>query len=372
MNAESQKTPERSTVEAVGADGRALTGGAAGWGESGGGHGAFPPGSAFATMRGSVLVVVNPAAQNGEGARAAAWLRERAQADGETDRIGVVETERPGHAAELARRAGERGVSAVVACGGDGVFHEALQGLMAAPRSARPAFGVLPCGNGNDFARTVGMPRTGVADAWRALQDASPRAFDVGVCNGEFFLQTLSFGVDAAIALGTRQLRERTGREGTRLFLEEGVDQLLHHRDVFECTLRLPDAEGVSTFPDAGGAPSRTVRAQVHLMAVQLGPTYGGGFAVCPGARPDDGAFDVCLCRAPLGFVHAGFLFLLAKNGRHQRFTREFSFYRAPSLRVEFDREPPVQIDGEPLHGAVFDVRTVPAALDVLVPPASR
>ena len=37
-------------------------------------------------------------------------------------------------------------------------------------------------------------------------------------------------------------------------------------------------------------------------------------------------------------------------------------------IRVEFDEEPPAQVDGEPLHGRVFDVRCEPSALEVLVP----
>lgn len=306
-------------------------------------------------LDGRVLVVVNPAAQNGAGAHAAAWLRDHVAREGCGDRVLVVETARAGHAAELAQAA--RGVDALIACGGDGTFHEVLQGLMALSREDRPAFGVLPCGNGNDFARTVNMPRTGVEDAWRALQKAQPEPFDVGVCNGEHFLETLSFGIDAAIALGTHDRRERTGHQGTLLFLEEGVHQLAHHRDALPCTIEVFDESG---------AIVRTISESVHLIAVQLGPTYGGGFAVCPDASPSDGVFDVCTCHAPLGFLHAAVLFLLAKGGHHQGFEHEFAFLRAPGLRITFQEEPPVQIDGEPVHGTVFDIGTIPHALDVL------
>lgn len=310
-----------------------------------------------------MLVVVNPAAQNGTGAQAAAWLRAQVEREGSANRVRIVETERAGHATEIARSA--RDMDALVVCGGDGVLHESLQGLMSLPREERPALGVLPCGNGNDFARTVRMPRTGVAEAWQALARAKRVSFDVGSCNGEYFLQTLSFGVDAAIALGTQERRHRSGHQGTRLFLEEGVHQLLRHRDVRACTIELCDE---------GGAVVRTIREHVHLLAVQIGPTYGGGFVVCPDAAPTDGAFDVCACRAPLGFVRASALFMLAKGGHHTGFQREFLFLRSPALRISFESEPPVQIDGEvptwadDEHVAVFryDIRTLFASMDVL------
>ena len=69
--------------------------------------------------------------------------------------------------------------------------------------------------------------RLSVSEAFPQLFTAVRRMADVGMCNGEYFMQTLSFGLDAAIALGTHERRERTGRQGTRLFLEEGVNQLV-------------------------------------------------------------------------------------------------------------------------------------------------
>lgn len=42
-----------------------------------------------------------------------------------------------------------------------------------------------------------------------------------------------------------------------------------------------------------------------------------------------------------------------------------FDFFDAKSLTLEFDREPPAQIDGEPIHGTKFDIAVLPGALDV-------
>ena len=163
---------------------------------------------------GRTLAIVNPAAQNGNGARAAAFLR-YASAVGETPflELDIRTTNASGHAADLA--ASSTAYDTVLAVGGDGVIHEVVQGLMKIRRTQRPALGVLPCGNGNDYARTLGM-RLSVSEAFPQLLTAVRRAADVGICNGEYFMQTLSFGLDAAIALGTHERRERTGRQGTR------------------------------------------------------------------------------------------------------------------------------------------------------------
>ena len=258
---------------------------------------------------------------------------------------------------------------------------------MLLPESARPTLGVVPVGSGNDYAQTLGMSTRSVDEAVRQLAGARPRPFDVGRCNGRHFVETLSFGLDAAIALDTVERRRITGKTGTALYLESGLDQLLHHRDVHRFTATLdaaPAAEagrvgvgsGSGRAPecaragkDAAGAKAetRTVDGPSYLFAVQIGPTYGGGFRICPQARTDDGLLDLCVARPPLGALRAVLLFLLAKNAWHARF-KQLEFYQTRALRLSFDGPLPVQMDGEPFQAQEYDIACVPHALNVLVP----
>lgn len=275
------------------------------------------------TPLGKTLLIANPAAQNGNGAaaaeRAAALLGD-ALGDGALD---VASTRGPGEAVRLAAGAGA--YDTVLALGGDGVIHEAANGLMRLPAGERPTFGIVPVGSGNDYARTLGMSARSVDAAVAQLLAARARPADVGRCNGEFFVETLSFGVDAAIALDTVERRARTGRTGTALYLASGMDQLLHHLDCHRYTASFD-----------GGEP---VRGASFTFAVQVGPTYGGGFRICPDARIDDGLLDVCIAHPPFGVARAVFVFLLAKGGLHTGF-RQIELRRARTLSVRFDAPP--------------------------------
>ncbi|WP_314651555.1 hypothetical protein [Slackia exigua] len=193
------------------------------------------------------------------------------------------------------------------------------------------------------------MP-VGVAQAFPALLAAEERPLDVGLCNGVPFMQTLSFGLDAAIALGTHDRRARTGQTGTSLFVSEGIDQLLHHRDeyAFEAAF-----DGMAE------------RGRMMMFAVQNGRTYGGGFDICPEAEPSDGMLDICYASAPLGLVPALLLFLRAKGGNHVG-SRTMTFHRVRALDVAFDPSPPAQIDGERIESPRYRVQIEPAALSVL------
>lgn len=298
---------------------------------------------------GRVLLVANPEARNGAAREAAfaaaASLRLRSDC---VDEVGLVLTDAPGHATSLARRA--LGWDTLVALGGDGVVNEVVNGLMELSFAVRPVLGHIPCGSGNDYARTLGMPDA-LDRALDALSCGYARKVDAGLCDGTYFAETLSFGLDAAIALGTVERRRETGRAGTLLYVESGIEQLTRHREVRRVSLTLD-----------GGAPREM---EVYLVAVQNGCTYGGGFRICPEARIDDGLLDVCWVDAPLSLPEAAFTFLLAKSGRHTR-RPHVHFARARRIDLSFVQEPPVQIDGERLTGADFSVAAVPAAFKAI------
>lgn len=315
----------------------------------------------FSLKEARILLIANPAAQNGAGleatAKAEVYLKEALGEVSENDvseRVQLALTQHAGHAAELAEAA--QGFDVVLALGGDGIIHEVANGLMQQSTEVRPAMGIIPVGSGNDYARTLGMS-TKVEQAIKQLLSAQLQPLDVGCCNGEYFVETLSFGLDAAIALDTMERRKRTGRTGTILYLESGLDQLFHHLDIFNYTAQMTDDSGMET----------AVEGAMHLFAVQIGQSYGGGFRVCPSAKPDDGLFDLCIAHPPLSVPFATMVFLLAKDGHHTRF-KQLEFLRAQKLHISFDRIPPCQIDGEPLPALEYDIHMCPQALNVLVP----
>lgn len=158
-------------------------------------------------------------------------------------------------------------------------------------------------------------------------------------------------GVKAAIALGTQERRKRTGLTGTRLFLKEGFDQLAHHLVTRTASITLDD-DDTFDFP-------------MILGAVQIGRTYGGGFDICPSADATDGLFDICLASGPASAAAALFVFLRAKNGHHLR-SSHIHMMRAKYVRIEFNEEPPCQVDGERLNGTSFDIAMRPRSLSVL------
>lgn len=132
------------------------------------------PGAAL----GRTLIIANPVAQSGAGKRIAGQLqRFLALYHHDNASFELVYTEHMGHAVELAEAA--RGYDSVLALGGDGVVHEVANGIMRIDVEHRPALGVVPVGSGNDFARTLGLDDYGGKDFARLLT-CERVSFDVG------------------------------------------------------------------------------------------------------------------------------------------------------------------------------------------------
>jgi YegS/Rv2252/BmrU family lipid kinase len=301
-----------------------------------------------------MVLIANPASQNGHGKvaalEAADLLRE---ALGE-DHFELIFTERAHHAIEIIEKLSSS-VDCVIALGGDGLINEAANGLMMRPENDRPTLAVIPVGSGNDYAETLKMAYN-VPDAVKQVLAYNTSPADVGLANGRYYVETLSFGLDAAIALDTMTRRVKTGHTGTRLYLESAFDQIFHHLNEFRVRVKCTD-------PKTGDPLS--IDTQAYLIAVQLGPTYGGHFRICPKASITDGLFDIAWVTPHLNPLHALAVLLRAKMGKHTG-SPHMHFQMAEKVTLDFEKPLPAQIDGERIEGTHFEISCLRHAITVI------
>ncbi|MGH7449371.1 MAG: diacylglycerol/lipid kinase family protein [Longimicrobiales bacterium] len=223
-------------------------------------------------------VILNPMARHGAG-RGLRPLIER-ELDRRGLQVDIVETEGPGHAAELARAAADSGVRRVIAAGGDGTVHEVVNGLMAAAGSP-PALGVIPVGTGNDFVKMAPGCATR-AEAFATLANGCTAPMDVGVARwdgrSEHFMNAMGTGVDVEVV---RRMRRSGWLPGPMIYLTALLRALARY----------------SPLPVRIVVDGEESTGRIMLLAVCNGPSIGGAFRICPDARPDDGMLDACLVR---------------------------------------------------------------------------
>jgi YegS/Rv2252/BmrU family lipid kinase len=307
------------------------------------------------------FLVVNPRSAGGATARHFDSVAEAVR-----DAIGQCAhafTERPMHAADIARDALRAGHDLIVAVGGDGTVNEVVNGFFEPARPGEPArpiragatLAVLPRGTGGDLRRSLGLDEHLERSAGRLRGTATP--VDLGRCDyidergraaSRFFINVGEVGVGAEVVRIANQGGKALG--GKLTFMLASLRALSGWRDL---KLRI----------SFDGAPSDEL--EVTTLAVANGRYFGGGMMVAPEAKLDDGLFHVTVWS---GFGLKDFILKSGTmyDGTHVKLagTRTRT---ARTVYVEPARgEAGVECDGERLGVAPATFTLVPAALQLV------
>jgi diacylglycerol kinase family enzyme len=132
--------------------------------------------------------------------------------------VEAVETERRGHAVELARAAAADGYGLVIAFGGDGTVNEAANGLAG---SGVP-LSCLPGGSANVYCKLLGIPGE-IVDATEHLLGVAdrfaPRLVDLGEVEGRLYTFSAGVGMDADVVHDVDSRPRLKSRFGPYFFL---------------------------------------------------------------------------------------------------------------------------------------------------------
>lgn len=286
------------------------------------------------------VVILNPASNNGRAAR----LRSLVERTLTHHRGDLVLTQKPGDAAQIAEEAARAGRPLVVV-GGDGAIHEAGNGLLRA--GAPVALGVVPAGSGNDYALNVARMPLDPATALELALTTPPTRVDAGKVNDEYFLNAIGVGIDANCTATAERLK-RYGLTGRALYMSAALTEVLFKYD------------GCPTL-NASFDDRPMTRQPYAVVAMSIGPTYGGGFKINPKADPQDGLFDVCAIDKPKQ-SRAIRLLPMVERGEHVD-QPETHMFRARHVLLESATAIYAQLDGELIMSRRFEVTILPGAL---------
>lgn len=285
-----------------------------------------------------IYAICNPTAGNGRGRKIGQEIEKRLLEQHYACHLEM--TKAPGHATELAYAAAQSGAETVLAIGGDGTAVEVARGLIGTPA----ALGVIPAGTGNDFIKTLGLPKDPLAALDFVLAHPA-RDTDVGDVNGRLFLNEIGTGFDVTV-LNFAQKAKRFCR-GLLPYLYGVIRTLFHFRGI-----------QLSYAMDGG----EMVTKDVFVIAVANGGVIGGGIPIAPEAQADDGLLDVVvvnkICSRNLPARLIGLM-----RGKILSFP-ETQFIRAKKVFFSADKMR-VNIDGEVTDEASVEARLLPKALRI-------
>lgn len=215
--------------------------------------------------------IVNPAAGNGFALKIEKQVKE--EMERRLLECRFLHTSSPNHATELACEAAKQDdCTGVIAIGGDGTAYEVACGLM----NTGVPMGIIPAGTGNDFIKTVNIPKKPM-DALDFILSHDPRPVDVGGLNDRLFLNVCGTGFDVTVLDYT--LKARKYCRGLLPYLIGLIRGIAHYKPVY---VRFT-------------ADGHTEEREVLICSIANGRYFGGGIAICPEARADDGLLDLVI-----------------------------------------------------------------------------
>ena len=257
-------------------------------------------------------------------------------------------SESPG---QLAQAASEKADSLLVVIGGDGTVNEVANGI--AETDAEIA--VLPCGTGQDFGRTHGIPSK-FDDAVRVALGSETRTIDLGRVElgdgtSRFFANVGSAGMSGSVARRANAMTKRFGGRAT--FFYALTREFLAWQNT-RVVVELADG-------------SRR-EGPMHDVIVANGRYHGGGMQLAPEAQQDDGAFDVVTIGdvSKLDFVTTAPKLYSGRYLSHPK----VELLRSPTVSIDSTEPLPLEVDGEPIGTTPARFKVVPAALRLRVPAA--
>jgi diacylglycerol kinase (ATP) len=236
-----------------------------------------------------------------------------------------------------------------IVAGGDGSVHEAVNGLLRA--QGKNAFGLVPIGTGNDFAKACTIPldwRSAVGLlAGRMKDGVAPRCVDAGLMNDRYFANGVGIGFDAKINRIARKYRWPIGDLVYLVAVLEGLWDGVITPNVL---MRYADQE---------------YRGRITLANVSNGAWVGGMFYIAPMAENDDGRLDLVYAE-PVSRPRILRLLPALIKGSHID-EPDVHVHGVDAFELIADEPIPCHLDGEvqPLQ-TEFRVRLLKAALNVL------
>ena len=291
--------------------------------------------------------IINPAAGKGTHVKT---LTEKIHAAAQNIEYEIYLTKCPGDAVEYVAKAvsADGDLHRFYACGGDGTLGEVING---APACERAQFALIPIGTGNDFCRNFD-DRSAFFDIERQI-NGTPMSIDLIRYNDRYCVNMLNVGFDCNVVERTVRFKKSPIIPSSMAYTT-GVAVSLLHKMTTNMHITLDDAEVLSR--------------PMLLLSVGNGKYYGGGYRSNPCSLLDDGLFDVNIVEKVSRFT---FLSLVSsyKAGTHLETAKQHVTYRqSTSLKIAFDTDTMVCVDGELETARELTISIAPAAARFILP----
>jgi len=271
--------------------------------------------------------------------------------------VDVKLTYDKGSAINIAKEAVENNFRNIIIIGGDGTLNEVVNGVLlqqVAP-SSEVKIGMFSLGTGNDFIRTLNIPKD-YEMATDVLLQGKTKTIDAGLVSyyvdnkktSRYFINVLGMAFDGAV---TESANSTKGAIGKMTYLKSVITTLFKYEPT-KIKIEVDDV----------------VIANEIIYCINIGNCKysGGGMRMVPDAIPDDGLFDITIMTPLPNLVALANLHRLF-NGTIKQL-KQVTALRGKKLKIYSAPEICAEAEGEFLGWSDFEVTIVPKAITIFAP----
>ncbi|MDP6524369.1 MAG: diacylglycerol kinase family lipid kinase [Kiritimatiellia bacterium] len=261
--------------------------------------------------------------------------------------LDVRETSHPEHAGEMAELMNVEGLDGICAIGGDGTFHEVLNGVMRRKDGKRLPLGLIPGGLGNSLMHD--LQTIDPLKAAKRITRLDPQPMDLMKVECPdmtcYAFNLAAFG----LMVGANIKAERLRVFGRRRYDVAALWEIIfnrHHKAMLTVDNGKPEEDDYAFI---------TGMNTVHM---------GLGMKIAPRAKIDDGKLDLILVRRVRRHQLIGMLSKVY-SGEHVS-SPQLEYRQVTSFKITTSAPAPLNIDGEIKGTTTLTVTIEPQAVQLL------
>lgn len=237
-------------------------------------------------------------------------------------------TKEAGHGTQLAQKLCAEGAKTIIALGGDGTFHEVLNGM----DFTKSRMGLIPAGRGNDYADGTGISRD-PCQALEAIINGNLADYDYIQVGQKRCLNVGGTGLDVAVL-------QHTAKSNNSVTYTTSLIHCLLNYKPYKIQVELN---------------GKTLDYSCVMAAVCNGSQFGGNIKLCPPAKNNDGLMNLIIIEKPPK-IPTIFVMPCFVKGKHMN---------KPYVKhclcesVKIITPAPIQLDGEIYYDIPFEAKIV-------------
>lgn len=295
------------------------------------------------------IFIINPFAGQGKAAKLIPEIE--AALKGTKHKYSIYQTKAAGDGERFVRETCGAGHAVrFYVCGGDGSFHEAVNGAKGFPGAE---IGLLPVGTGNDFVRNFGK-KADFMDILSQVEGES-MACDVIELNGRYVANMANVGFDCEVVVRAAEWKQKPLISGPVAYIAGILSEF---------------AKPMGRWMSFRWADGTKRTGRFLLCTLANGSFCGGGFCSSPRAALDDGLMDVGIVEMLPRRKFVGILpkyktgtYLETKLGREK-----VIYQKCEKLELAVSEPMNISIDGEISQFTYLKAEMVPGAFRFIVP----